>query len=198
MKQRKYLLPIILIAVLATAVLLGACIDFSKPIGKIDISVGSEISFDKDIYAYTGQEITPEITLTRKNRVVEKQYYTAQFANNVDPGAATVTVSGTGDYIGEFTATFRIGYAYKFDIAGAGAFGGELEQVLASKDEVDPPDVEKLGYEFSHWSLDGERVDFSDTESLPNGCEFVANYTPKKYKIEYRLDGGIKIGRAHV
>lgn len=190
MKQRKYLLPIILIAVLATALLLGACIDFSKPIGKIDISIDSEISFDKDIYAYTGQEITPEISVTRKDRVVEKQYYTAQFSNNVDPGEATVTVSGTGNYIGEFTATFRIGYAYKFNTADAGAWSGKLEQVLASKDEIDPPDVAKRGYEFSHWSLDGKRVDFSDTESLPNGCEFVANYTPKKYKIEYRLDGG--------
>lgn len=63
---------------------------------------------------YTGEEIRPELAVQygycRGEGVdlVEGTDYTASFSNNIEPGTATVTITGIGSYSGTVTETFQI------------------------------------------------------------------------------------------
>ncbi len=57
----------------------------------------------------TGRAVTPKPTVKRGATVLrEGTDYTLSYANNVNAGMATVTVTGRGNYAGSRTATFRI------------------------------------------------------------------------------------------
>lgn len=59
---------------------------------------------------YTGSAITQKITVTdaKSKALVENTDYTVAYKNNVEAGEATVTITGTGDYKGTITKTFKI------------------------------------------------------------------------------------------
>lgn len=60
-------------------------------------------------YAYTGEAITPAIAVTYGNQTLTQGTdYTVSYANNVNVGRATVTVTGTGIFTGSLTANFTI------------------------------------------------------------------------------------------
>jgi hypothetical protein len=62
-----------------------------------------------DEQAYTGSAIIPEIVISDNGTVLtENVDYELTFANNVDPGKATVTITGLGKYTGEVTISFEI------------------------------------------------------------------------------------------
>ena len=68
-----------------------------------------KISSGKDIYAYTGKEITPAVTVTSDSETLKKGTdYTIEYKDNIAAGTATVTVTGTGRYTGVKTVTFKI------------------------------------------------------------------------------------------
>ncbi|MDE7215670.1 MAG: InlB B-repeat-containing protein, partial [Clostridia bacterium] len=181
----------ILLILTATLVFTGACLDFSSPLGKVNLAFDSELILDSSAYAYTGEEIKPAVTLKHRDEIVDQDNYTLTYSDNVQPGKAKVTATGKGNYYGEVSASFDIGYLYTFDINGANNVQGEIEQSVLSKEDLIPPIVEKTGYDFSHWSIDSQPVDFSDKSNLPIGGEFVANYTLKTYSINYNLNGGV-------
>jgi len=57
----------------------------------------------------TGSAITPAVAVRDGTTLLPASAYTVSYANNVDPGTATVTVTGTGNYAGSTgTATFTI------------------------------------------------------------------------------------------
>ncbi len=56
-------------------------------------------------FEYTGNAITPEVTITG---LTVNTDYTLAYTNNIDPGMATITVTGTGKYGGSFTLEFKI------------------------------------------------------------------------------------------
>lgn len=59
--------------------------------------------------SYTGEALEPSITVTYNGRkLVKDSDYTVSFKNNVKIGTAEVTISGKGDYTGEFTKEFSI------------------------------------------------------------------------------------------
>ena len=59
--------------------------------------------------AYTGKAITPELTVKRGTKVLEKDTdYTLSYKNNINAGTATVTVTGKGNYTGSVSKTFKI------------------------------------------------------------------------------------------
>ena len=62
---------------------------------------------DKD---YTGSEITqtPVVTTPLGTVLTEGTDYTVAYSDNINPGTATVTFTGIGDYYGTQTATFQI------------------------------------------------------------------------------------------
>ncbi len=86
-----------------------------------DFHICSDISGAKigDIsdQSYTGSSITPAIVVTLAGEtLVQDTDYTVSYANNVNPGFATVTIAGKGSYAGTATKTFhiigKIGYPY--------------------------------------------------------------------------------------
>ncbi len=64
-----------------------------------------------DDQIYTGSAITPTVTVTDivdGNDILEASDYDVSYANNVNAGTATVTLTGKGNYKGTKTATFTI------------------------------------------------------------------------------------------
>lgn len=60
-------------------------------------------------YAYTGKAITPGVVVETGSRtLVQGTEYTVSYANNVNAGTATITVTGIGKYSGTQTANFVI------------------------------------------------------------------------------------------
>lgn len=68
------------------------------------------VELDNASHTYTGQEITPAVTkVTLNNKVLSVGIdYETSYANNVDAGTATVTVTGKGNYKGSAKTTFTI------------------------------------------------------------------------------------------
>ncbi len=74
---------------------------------KISIS-DAQISQIEDQY-YTGEEIKPSLTVTLGDQtLVEGTDYTVEYANNVEVGTGTVTITGIGAYMGTIDTTFNI------------------------------------------------------------------------------------------
>lgn len=58
---------------------------------------------------YTGSAITPTVTITYDGATLtEGTDYTVAYSNNVNPGTATVTITGIGGYTGSTSVTFTI------------------------------------------------------------------------------------------
>ncbi len=58
---------------------------------------------------YTGSAVTPELTVTDGLKVLrEGTDYTVTYANNVNEGSATATITGKGNYSGTATTNFQI------------------------------------------------------------------------------------------
>lgn len=69
----------------------------------------SQVSGLSDLYVYSGAALTPTPTVTFGNLVLEAgKDYDVSYANNVNAGTATVTVTGKGAYAGTLTPTFTI------------------------------------------------------------------------------------------
>ena len=191
MNRNKKLLIISILFILATTlVLMGACLDFSKPLGDINLDNDSEIIFEKSFYAYTGEEIKPSVIVKHRDKVVDAKNYTLTYSDNVGPGKASVKAQGVGDYVGSVSATFDIGYQYLFNVNGADSVDGETLQSVLSKDLILPPTVEKTGYDFLHWTINSQPVDFDDIDNLPSSGEFVANFAVKTFTVTYQLEEG--------
>ena len=79
----------------------------SKP--RIDIG-GSAVSGIADSYDYTGSAISPvptSVTLGNTD-LTNVTDYTISYTNNLNAGTATMTLTGTGDYKGTWSTTFKI------------------------------------------------------------------------------------------
>ena len=69
---------------------------------------GAEISAIED-QTYTGEAITPEVTVTLGAKTLTKDTdYTVAYSDNTNAGTATVTITGKGNYTGTKTASFTI------------------------------------------------------------------------------------------
>lgn len=105
--------------------------------GLIDISAAT-IGGLESCYERTGSAITPAITVTLDGTVLVKDVdYTVEYANNVETGTATVTVTGIGKYTGELSATFEI--VDLFDIYGTnvGLYNNIGMNFFVEKSDID-------------------------------------------------------------
>ena len=68
------------------------------------------VALESDSYEYTAYAIEPAVTVTAADGtvLVEGTDYTVTYTDNVYSGTAYVTITGTGSYSGELTATFAI------------------------------------------------------------------------------------------
>ena len=74
---------------------------------KIPMSACS-VSVDKT-FTYTGSAITPAVTVTYNNKQLTKDTdYTVSYSDNINPGTATVTITGKGNYTGSKSVNFTI------------------------------------------------------------------------------------------
>lgn len=75
---------------------------------RVDLSTAKETNIQPE-YAWNGSEITPEPAVVLGDRTLEKDKdYRLLYANNTDPGEASVTIIGTGDYTGSLIVRFKI------------------------------------------------------------------------------------------
>lgn len=72
------------------------------------------VALEADTAAYAGEAVEPAVIVTYLEHagqtvtLAEGIDYTVTYANNVNPGTATVTVTGTGDYAGTIEKSFTI------------------------------------------------------------------------------------------
>jgi hypothetical protein len=87
---------------------------------------------------YTGQALTPAVAVKLGDEVlVADRDYTLQYADNINAGTATVTVTGADDYIGSISKTFDIAKAGVVapTVANGLIYTGEVQNgVLAASD----------------------------------------------------------------
>ncbi|WP_295157208.1 leucine-rich repeat protein, partial [uncultured Ruminococcus sp.] len=83
-------------------------IDAAFDISQRTIS-GCTLSLDFTEADYTGDEITPAVTvLDGETPLTEGVDFTVTYSDNVEPGTAAVTIEGTGNYSGTLTGSFTI------------------------------------------------------------------------------------------
>ena len=107
-EERKGIMKKLITIVLSMAMVL--CYIPMMAYAATDISTGYSIGAIED-QAYTGSAITPAVTVsaTSGGSALASSNYTVAYANNIQAGQATVTVTGTGtDYSGTLTKTFNI------------------------------------------------------------------------------------------
>ncbi|SDB01954.1 leucine-rich repeat protein [Butyrivibrio sp. INlla16] len=67
------------------------------------------VTLSEDSYIYDGEEKTPEVTVKNGDIVLDKDDYTVEYKDNVDPGIADVIVTAVNpNYFGKTVKTFRI------------------------------------------------------------------------------------------
>ena len=70
---------------------------------------GAVITLSPDGFAYLGEPVIPEVTVTYEDTVLEEGIdYNLEITNNEEPGEGSVKVTGIGSYTGEATLTFMI------------------------------------------------------------------------------------------
>lgn len=89
----------------------------SEDVAKKELSSYAHVTFLQDSssqpYIYTGEEIKPEVKVwvyssDGKSELVYGTDYELSYADNINPGTASVTVTGIGEYKGSITGNFTI------------------------------------------------------------------------------------------
>ncbi len=73
---------------------------------EVHYSLASQRIYSIPDYEYTGEPITPSVTVS--GNATEGKDYTIAYSNNIEVGTATVTVTGIGCYHGTLIKTFNI------------------------------------------------------------------------------------------
>ena len=74
-----------------------------------NLSKVEDISVEIKDCMYTGKEIMPVVSVKKGKTVLQnKKDYTLTFKNNIEPGTASVTITGIGNYKGSITEKFSI------------------------------------------------------------------------------------------
>ena len=126
-----------------------------------------------DSLVYTGQPLTPEVTVTYNGTVLTKGTdYEVSYTNNINAGTATVIVDGKGNYEGTKTVNFNIGRA-TLTVEGtgtaSGTYGAKLSELTVSGLTA------KMGEQTvdGTWHLTGDAVpNVGDTKT------YTATFTP--------------------
>ena len=93
------------------------CADNTNATGSVDVTIAQKPVTDNDIiitgleesYEYTGSSIEPTFTVKYADiELVSGTDYTVEYSNNINVDAATITITGKGNYSGTVTKTFKI------------------------------------------------------------------------------------------
>ena len=146
--------------------------------GYVKVSKGADladavITLDSTEFTYNGSEIKPTVIVTVGGKTLtEGEDYTLTFANNVNAGTATVTVTGAGDYKGEATKEFTIVKADNTvnaaPVPNTLTYNGEAHNLISAGEAM---------YGTMVYSLDGTEY----SETIPQGTD--AGYYTVYYKV---------------
>lgn len=198
MKNTKRNLVFICILLVVTLTALTACnLNLDLDILKIDVA-NCDITLPSSSYNYTGQEITPNVTVKFEGLTLQKDVdYTVDYYDNVQIGTAQVKITGIGKYKGSVVKEFEIrmpdgkSLCFFFSAPGADFDNVSNMQYVNSVDELIVPNPKKLGYEFLYWTYDGRVVDFVNKINLPSSsAQFEAEFDLITYTVQYVLNGG--------
>lgn len=135
-----------------------------------------DIELSKEKYTYAGKALTPEVKVTNGDTVLKKSVdYKVAYKNNVQPGVATVTVKGIGNYQGTVTKKFNI-YPTKPVVSGISKVDKGLKLKWSKV-------VGASGYEIYRSKNDGKyskvktitsgsTVEWADTAANTNGAKY--------------------------
>ena len=120
---------------------------------EIAISVSEKTLESSDIslsaiadQTYTGAAIEPEVVVKDGNRVlVEGTDYTVAYANNVNAGTATITITGMGNYTGTLRITFTIRAAATEEDETETLTPAQMAETLASDEPVEGLVTDRFG-----------------------------------------------------
>ncbi|MBQ9002906.1 MAG: hypothetical protein IJ087_13730 [Eggerthellaceae bacterium] len=84
---------------------------FSVSVEKFDIDVANSlVTLDAESFIYDGKSKKPNVSVELDGSTLKNGTdYSVSYANNIEPGTATVTIAGKGNYIGSKTVDFAIG-----------------------------------------------------------------------------------------
>ena len=91
-----------------TGTVLGEAVSLDVTVNAASLE-GAAVTLDQPQFTVTGSEIRPAVTVTLNGKTLTEGIdYTVSYANNIEIGTATVTVTGTGNYTGTAQTTFAI------------------------------------------------------------------------------------------
>ena len=104
---------------------------------------GAEIEMKQNEYVYNGVEHNPKpIVMIDGKELLKDTDFELSYANNVDCGTATVTITGKGNYIGEVVKSFQITQKtpvkdtdYKITLPADSTYDGKSREALVETKE---------------------------------------------------------------
>lgn len=115
--------------------------------GDVITIIGTDVTIDGTEFIATGEAIEPGITVTVAGKeLTAGEDYTLVYENNVEPGTASVTVTGVADkgYTGSVTIHFTIQAA-----AGEPTEPEETQPEESKPEETDPEETTPVSYKIT-------------------------------------------------
>ena len=117
------------------------------------------VSIPDEVRVYKGTAYTPEVTITDDGVPLTASEFTATYADNVDVGTATITITGIGNYTGTRKLTFKI--VEKEIVVEWGAQDSFVYDASDKAPSVTTP-VDGVNGEIVHLEVEGAEVNVGD------------------------------------
>lgn len=129
-------------------------------INKASLTTKGAAALYDDTFTYAGKKIEPSVTVTCSGRTLRKDIdYTVSYLNNNRIGTASVIISGTGNYTGSITKTFRI-------------IGKDLSQVTGV--------LSQTSYQYDGLEKKPQVTLYDGAKRLTSGIDYTVSYDNNK------------------
>ena len=95
----------------------------------------STVNIDTSNKYFTGTTIKPKVELKDRDYILTSKDYTVTYLNNINPGTATIRITGKGIYSGEIVKTFKI---EKHDITKISTISIDTSNKTYTGNEIEP------------------------------------------------------------
>ena len=151
-----------------TGTVLGETVSLDVTVNAASLK-GADVTLNQTQFTVTGSEIRPAVTVTLNGKtLVENADYTVSYANNVEIGTATVTVTGIGNYTDTLQTNFEIvpcnhqwgaGVVTKEPTCTA---EGEKTYTCTLCNDTKTETIEALGHDYGAWVVITEPTCFAE------------------------------------
>ncbi len=142
---------------------------------------------------YTGKQLVPQIiVMDGSKKLTRNTDYTLKYSNNIDPGKATVTVTGKGSYSGTATVSFVITPG-KITSASANSIG--TDNVTLKWDSCKGAS----GYKIYKYNAAKKRWEINATLNSPSTLSYKLTGLSAATAYLYRVNAYVSVdGKAHI